>query len=81
MFASRSIIALGDGSFELADLQVADDPAPDEVLVRIRAAGVCHTDYDSLGWGKPIVMGHEGAGEVVAVGGNVSEVKAGDRVV
>jgi len=77
---SRAAVALGDGEFEFADLQVADDPAADEVLVRIRAAGICHTDYDSLNWGKPIVMGHEGAGEVVVVGENVSEVKAGDRV-
>jgi S-(hydroxymethyl)glutathione dehydrogenase/alcohol dehydrogenase len=79
--SSRAAVGLGDGKFELADLQVAEDPAADEVLVRIRAAGVCHTDFDSLGWGKPIVMGHEGAGEVVAVGENVREVKAGDRVV
>lgn len=78
---SRAVIALGNGKCELADLQVAENPAADEVLVRIRAAGVCHTDFDSLGWGKPIVMGHEGAGEVVAVGENVREVKAGDRVV
>ncbi|MCF6311332.1 MAG: alcohol dehydrogenase catalytic domain-containing protein [Verrucomicrobiales bacterium] len=78
---ARSIIALGDGSFELTDLQVAEDPGVDEVLVRIRAAGICHTDYDSLNWGKAIVMGHEGAGEVVAVGDNVTEVAAGDRVV
>ncbi len=78
---SRAVIAFGDGEFEFADLQVAEDPGPDEVLVRIRAAGVCHTDYDSLNWGKAIVMGHEGAGEVVAVGERVSEVKAGDRVV
>jgi len=78
---SRAVIGLGDGKFEFADLQVAEDPAVDEVLVRIRAAGVCHTDYDSLNWGKAIVMGHEGAGEVVAVGENVTEVKVGDRVV
>ena len=78
---SRAAIGLGDGKYEFVDLQVAEDPAPDEVMVRIRAAGICHTDYDSLNWGKPIVMGHEGAGEVVAVGENVSEVKAGDRVV
>ncbi|MFK5921104.1 MAG: alcohol dehydrogenase catalytic domain-containing protein [Verrucomicrobiota bacterium] len=78
---SRAVIALGDGSFELTDLQVAEDPGGDEVLVRIRAAGVCHTDYDSLTWGKAIVMGHEGAGEVVAVGENVKTVAAGDRVV
>ena len=77
---ARSVIASGDGGFEFADLQVADDPAADEVLVRVRAAGVCHTDYDSLNWGKPIVMGHEGAGEVVAVGENVKEVNTGDRV-
>lgn len=78
---SRAVIALGNGKFELADLQVSEDPGVDEVLVRVRAAGVCHTDYDSMNWGKAIVMGHEGAGEVVAVGDSVTEVAVGDRVV
>jgi S-(hydroxymethyl)glutathione dehydrogenase/alcohol dehydrogenase len=51
------------------------------VLVAIKAAGICHTDYDSLKWGKQLVLGHEGAGVVVAVGDKVSTVKSGDKVI
>jgi S-(hydroxymethyl)glutathione dehydrogenase/alcohol dehydrogenase len=61
-------------------------PRAGEVLVRIAAAGVCHSDLHladgRLGAGRwPMVLGHEGAGVVEAVGPGVSEVTAGDRVV
>jgi Zn-dependent alcohol dehydrogenase len=59
--------------------------APDDVLVRIRATGLCHTDLEamqgSLVYPMPIVLGHEGAGVVEAVGSNVTELQAGDHVV
>jgi S-(hydroxymethyl)mycothiol dehydrogenase len=63
-----------------------DDPGPDEVVVRIEASGVCHTDLHvkrSGGWGLPfpILLGHEGAGHVEEVGSNVSDVVPGDAVV
>ena len=77
---SKSAIAKGDGSFIIDTVAVAD-PQEDEVLVAIKAAGLCHTDYDSLNWGKPIVMGHEGAGIVKAVGSNVKSVQVGDAVI
>ncbi|MBX2841708.1 MAG: alcohol dehydrogenase catalytic domain-containing protein [Flammeovirgaceae bacterium] len=77
---SKAAIAQGDGSFLIDEIQVAQ-PADDEVLVKMKAAGLCHTDYDSLSWGKPIVMGHEGAGIVSAVGANISHVKVGDGVI
>jgi len=77
---SKSAIATGDGSFVL-DKVILDDPGPDEVLVKIKAAGLCHTDYDSLSWGKPIVMGHEGAGVVQSVGDQVNNVSVGDSVI
>jgi Zn-dependent alcohol dehydrogenase len=60
-------------------------PGADEVLVRVVAAGICHTDVHladgNLGQGRwPIVLGHEGAGIVEAVGGNVHHVSPGDHV-
>jgi len=72
-----------------APLRVADvvlgDPGPGQVRVRLAAAGVCHSDL-SLAGGMlrqpvPAVLGHEGAGTVVAVGPDVRSVKAGDAVV
>ncbi len=60
-------------------------PRDDEVLVRVAAAGVCHSDVrladGELGAGRwPMVMGHEGAGVVEAVGSAVSHVAPGDHV-
>ncbi len=58
---------------------------PDDVLVRVRACGICGSDVHGLD-GKtgrripPLVMGHEAAGEVVEAGANVTDLKAGDRV-
>ncbi len=61
-------------------------PHHDEVLVRVAAAGVCHSDLHlalgHLGDGRwPIVLGHEGAGVVEAVGESVTHVRPGDPVV
>jgi aryl-alcohol dehydrogenase len=61
-----------------------DDPREEEILVRVEAVGVCHTD-DSARHGRlpvvfPIILGHEGAGVVERVGGAVTRVKPGDRV-
>jgi aryl-alcohol dehydrogenase len=61
-------------------------PRPDEVLVRIVATGICHTDINAhngrgLTVPKPIVLGHEGAGVVEEVGVGVSRLKPGDHVV
>lgn len=76
---SKSAIATGDGHFLIDFVDVAE-PKATEVVVKIKAAGLCHTDYDSLSWGKPIVMGHEGAGIVVKVGANVDRITIGDQV-
>ncbi len=61
------------------------EPGPGEVLVRVAAAGVCHTDVTALAGGLPVprpaVLGHEGAGVVEAVGAGVSTVAPGDHVV
>jgi threonine 3-dehydrogenase len=63
-------------------------PRDDEVLIRVRRAGVCGTDvhiYDWDDWAKrrivpPIIVGHEFAGDVVEVGSLVTDVRTGDRV-
>ncbi|WP_280308141.1 NAD(P)-dependent alcohol dehydrogenase [Nocardia neocaledoniensis] len=58
-------------------------PRPDEVLVRVLACGICHTDLTAraaVPATMPIVLGHEGAGVVEAVGGDVAGVAVGDRV-
>lgn len=79
-YTSKTAIGKGDGSFEIATTSVSM-PKDDEILVRIKAAGLCHTDYDSLFWGKPIVLGHEGAGTVVEVGSTVKDLQKGDDVI
>lgn len=76
----RAAIAKGDGSFIIDEITI-QEPKADEVLVAIKAAGLCHTDHDSLHWGKPIVLGHEGAGVVKAVGSNVKDLQEGDSVI
>ncbi|MFY0598100.1 MAG: Zn-dependent alcohol dehydrogenase [Cyclobacteriaceae bacterium] len=80
MIKCSAAIATGNGNFVIEQIEV-DDPAPDEVLVRVKAAGLCHTDHDSLNWGKPIVMGHEGAGIVEKVGSEVTDFKSGDALI
>ena len=63
-----------------------DGPQGNEVLVRLVATGVCHTDAYTLS-GKdpeglfPAILGHEGGGIVEAVGGDVTTVKPGDHVI
>jgi Zn-dependent alcohol dehydrogenase len=72
------------GRLTLDDV-LLDPPGPGEVLVKIAAAGVCHSDLrlaeGGLGHERiPIVLGHEGAGVVVAVGDGVTHVRPGDHV-
>ncbi|MDE0364659.1 MAG: Zn-dependent alcohol dehydrogenase [Gammaproteobacteria bacterium] len=70
-------------------LQIEDiqhgNPGPREVLVRTRAAGVCHSDlhFQDGSWPHPLpmVLGHESAGVVEAVGSMVTYVKPGDHVI
>jgi aryl-alcohol dehydrogenase len=69
--------------FELRTLEVGPLQA-DEALVRIEAAGICHTDLTVRGGSfptpMPVVLGHEGAGVVEETGTAVTRVAAGDRV-
>jgi Zn-dependent alcohol dehydrogenase len=69
---------------EIAEVEL-DDPGPGEVLLRVRAAGLCHSDLSVINGSRPRVMpmalGHEAAGEVVACGEGVTRVKPGDHAV
>jgi aryl-alcohol dehydrogenase len=72
------------GDFSLEEVDLAD-PLADEILVRIVATGLCHTDIHLKGFlpGEmfPNVFGHEGAGVVEAVGEGVTGIEVGDHVV
>src|SRR5262249_27666030 len=72
---------------ELVELDVPV-PAPGEVLLRVDAAGLCHSDLHLAEWPEgtlpyelPFTLGHETAGTVAAVGAGVREVSEGDHVV
>jgi D-arabinose 1-dehydrogenase-like Zn-dependent alcohol dehydrogenase len=52
---------------------------PHDVLIRITHTGVCHSDLGFFKGGAPIALGHEGVGEVVAIGSGVKQFKIGDR--
>jgi aryl-alcohol dehydrogenase len=69
--------------FVLQELTL-DDPAPDEVLIEIAGVGLCHTDlavqHGHLPFPFPSVVGHEGAGTIIAVGSDVTKVAVGDKV-
>ncbi|WP_413810645.1 NAD(P)-dependent alcohol dehydrogenase [Streptomyces sp. OE57] len=82
---SKAALAVpGEEGFRIADI-VVDEPREHEVLVRVVAVGLCHTDtlYKQV-WEEPslppLVLGHEGAGVVERVGSQVTSVKPGDRV-
>ncbi|MGW2642271.1 NAD(P)-dependent alcohol dehydrogenase [Streptomyces sp. NPDC001348] len=62
-------------------------PGPGQVLLRVTAAGLCHSDLAVMGWPEeqfpyplPLTLGHEGVGTVAAVGSGVTEVAEGDEV-
>lgn len=71
------------GDFTMETLEL-DEPREDEILVRIEAVGLCHTDIVfrdmETAVTLPAVLGHEGAGIVERVGAGVSKVKPGDKV-
>jgi S-(hydroxymethyl)glutathione dehydrogenase / alcohol dehydrogenase len=72
------------GELEIEDVSI-DAPGPNEVLIRVAASGLCHSDLHFMEglWPTrlPAVMGHEGAGVVEAVGAGVDYVKPGDHVI
>ncbi|WP_348533570.1 NAD(P)-dependent alcohol dehydrogenase [Haloarcula laminariae] len=84
MDIQAAIVREEGGSFEIENVEL-EEPQPDEVLVRVVGAGVCHTDMivrDQLyPTPLPAVLGHEGSGVVEKVGANVTQVEPGDNVV
>lgn len=80
---SAAVVEVQDGPFELTEV-VLDDPRPDEMVVRIAAVGMCHSDLSVrrgvTPFPLPAVLGHEGAGVVEEVGSRVGDFAPGDRV-
>ena len=82
----RAAVALEAGKPLKIETVHLEGPKAGEVLVEIKATGICHTDAYTLS-GKdpeglfPAILGHEGAGVVVEVGAGVTSVKRGDRVI
>ena len=76
---STALVTAGDAQFSAETVELGD-PEANEVLVAIKASGVCHTDLDMLNRRFPHVMGHEGAGVVLACGPGVDHVAPGDAV-
>ncbi|KND40185.1 NAD(P)-dependent alcohol dehydrogenase [Streptomyces acidiscabies] len=79
-----AVVETGGAPFTFTDVTL-DDPGPYEAVVRMVAAGLCHTDLGVASGGLPFplpgVLGHEGAGVVEAVGSAVTSVRPGDHVV
>jgi S-(hydroxymethyl)glutathione dehydrogenase / alcohol dehydrogenase len=83
---TRAAVAWKAGQpLTIEELELAG-PRAGEVLIEIKATGICHTDYYTLSGADPeglfpAVLGHEGAGIVVDVGAGVSSLRAGDHVI
>ena len=82
----KAAVALEAGKpLSIETIQV-EGPQAGEVLIEIKASGICHTDAYTLS-GKdpeglfPAVLGHEGAGVVVEIGAGVTSLKPGDHVI
>lgn len=83
MKATAAVCRSVGGAFSIEDIDVAD-PRGAEVRVRMVAVGMCHTDLvarDGFPVPMPIVLGHEGAGVIEAVGPDVTGLAIGDHVV
>ena len=83
---SRAAVAFEKAKpLEIVEVDL-EGPKPGEVLVEIKATGICHTDEFTISGADPeglfpAIMGHEGAGVVVEVGAGVTSVKPGDHVI
>ena len=79
-----AVVNAPGAGFVLEDVELAD-PMSNEIVVQVRASGLCHSDLSiaeqGMGFPMPAVLGHEVAGDVLKVGANVSSAKVGDRVV
>ena len=83
---TRAAVAFGAGKpLEIVEVDL-EGPRAGEVLVEMKATGVCHTDAFTLSGDDPegafpAILGHEGAGVVVEVGPGVKTLKPGDHVI
>lgn len=84
MHIKAAVVRAPKGAFLIEDV-VLNEPGPDQILVKLVATGMCHTDLTCRDQNYPVplpmVFGHEGAGVVEKVGSNVSKVAPGDHVV
>jgi len=84
MFIDAAVARAPHQALSLERLEI-EDPRPNEILVKLVATGICHTDIgmrdQTFPVPQPIVLGHEGAGIVVKVGAEVTTVDVGDHVV
>ena len=80
----KAVVAHAVNEFSVVNVTL-DKPKIGEVLVKMKATGICHSDLSiingTIRWKLPSVLGHEGAGIVEEVGEGVSNVKPGDHVV
>ena len=82
----RAAIAFEAGKPLVIETVQLDGPKEGEVLVELKATGICHTDHFTLSGADPeglfpCILGHEGAGIVVDVGPGVKSLKKGDHVI
>src|SRR6202035_1859548 len=82
----RAAVAHEAGKPLTIEMVHLDGPKAGEVLVEVKATGICHTDAFTLSGGDPeglfpTILGHEGAGVVVEVGAGVTSLAAGDHVI
>lgn len=81
MIKAKAIISNGKGKFELTTVSIGT-PAVGEVRVKIKASGICHTDWDSIQhWNKNFIVGHEGAGIIESIGVGVTGLAIGEKVI
>ena len=84
-YTARAVVTRETGQLPVVETITVDDPKPGEVTIRLAACGVCHSDLSAtngtIALPPPLVLGHEGAGAVVAVGDGVTEFAVGDSVV
>src|SRR5215510_240322 len=83
MRAIAAVVHAKGRPFVLEPVEI-DEPRHDQVIVRMVASGICHTDMafrDMFPWDRPMVLGHEGAGIVERVGGHIAHLVPGDHVV
>jgi len=80
----KAAVKTAEGTFEIKEVPMPEITRPDYVLVKVRGSGVCGSDLHSWKVPRPEAVGkmsgHEVAGDIVAVGEDVTNVKPGDRV-